>query len=65
MSRPNNTSKRGRGRPQSSDRVRIVPIPHAEPDARKLGRAFLALALHQANQNASAEADEEGADETL
>lgn len=65
MSRQNNTGKRGRGRPQSSNRVRIVPIPHAEPDARKLGRAFLALALHQANQTSSAAAAAAAAEEDI
>ena len=45
----------GRGRPSTSGDVRIVPIPHEKPDARKLGRAFLALALHQAAQEASAQ----------
>ena len=42
---------RGRGRPTTSVNVRIVPIPHEQPSARKLGRAFLALALHQADNN--------------
>ena len=38
----------GRGRPVTTNNVRVVPIPHEQPDARKLGRAFLALARHQA-----------------
>lgn len=42
---------RGRGRPTTSTNVRIVPILHEQPNARKLGRAFLALALHQADNN--------------
>ena len=42
---------RGRGRPTTSTNVRIVPIPHEQPNARKLGHAFLALALHQADNN--------------
>jgi len=54
--------KRGRGRPQSSKNFRLVPVPHATPDHRKLGRAFLALAIHQAEPQAVA-GDEEIADE--
>lgn len=49
----------GRGRPATSHTVRIIPIPREHPDARKLGRAFLALALHQAAQVKGT--DEEGA----
>lgn len=45
------SKKRGRGRPRTAGKVRIVPLPHAEPDPRKLGRAFLALVLHQAAQS--------------
>ena len=45
----------GRGRPSTSGDVRILPIPHERPDARKLGRAFLALALHQAAREADAQ----------
>lgn len=48
-------NKRGRGRPKTSNQVRIVPVPHQPPDARKLGRAFLALALHQAELEAAAQ----------
>lgn len=44
-----------RGRPTSANRVRIVAEHHAEPDARKLSRAFLALALHQAAHEVDAE----------
>ncbi len=41
------TPKRQRGRPAtSSSNFRVVPIRRTEIDARKLGRAFLALALH-------------------
>lgn len=39
--------KRGRGRPKSSKKFRLVPVPPSEPDYRKIGRAFLALAIHQ------------------
>jgi len=53
--------KRGRGRPQSSKNFRLVPVPHAKPDHRKLGKAFLALAIHQAEVDA--EAGKEAADE--
>lgn len=45
------SKKRGRGRPRTAGKVRIVPLPHPEPDPRKLGRAFLALVLHQAAQD--------------
>jgi hypothetical protein len=58
-------SKRGRGRPPTSRDFRIVPIPHAKPDAKKLGRAFLALALHQAAQaEAGEEQQKESGDES-
>lgn len=57
-----NTTGKGRGRPATSGNIRIVPVPHDQPDARKLGRAFLALALHQASQ-ADAPDDQEGGDE--
>ena len=49
----NKTSKRGR--PMRSDRVWIVTEPNEELDARKLSRAFLALALHQAADEAEAQ----------
>jgi len=45
---------RRRGRPMRSDRVWIQPEMNADLDARKLSRAFLALALHQAAQEAAA-----------
>jgi len=47
--------KRTRGRPGESNQVRIVPVPRPQPDVRKLGRAFLALALHQAALEVDAE----------
>mgnify|MGYP007112000732 CR=1 FL=1 len=34
-----------RGRPQSSKSFRLVPVPHATPQHRKVGKALLALAL--------------------
>lgn len=40
-----------------SDRVWIEPEMNEELDARKLSRAFLALALHQAAEEAEAQAD--------
>lgn len=46
-----------RGRPMRSDRVWIEPEMNEELDARKLSRAFLALALHQAAEEAQAEAE--------
>ena len=42
--------KRGRGRPRSSKGFRIVPVPHAKPEHRKVGQALLALAIHQLEQ---------------
>ena len=47
MTKNQRSTKQGRGRPVSTNNVRIVPIPQEQPDARKLGRAFLALARHQ------------------
>jgi hypothetical protein len=38
-------SRRTRGRPQASKTFQLVPIPHDQPNALKLGRAFLALAI--------------------
>lgn len=55
MSSHNN--KRKKGRPMRSDRVWIQPEMNEELDARKLSRAFLALALHQAAQEAEARAE--------
>lgn len=48
MTKYQRSTKKGRGRPVTTSSVRIVPIPHEQPDARKLGRAFLALARHHA-----------------
>lgn len=39
--------KRGRGRPKSSKSFRLVAVPHAKPEYRKIGAALLALAIHQ------------------
>jgi hypothetical protein len=41
------TPSRRRGRPARSTTFQLVPVRHATPDPRKLGRAFLALAIHQ------------------
>lgn len=38
-----------RGRPARSMHFTLRPIPRATPDPRKLGRAFLALAIHKGN----------------
>ncbi|MHB1341014.1 MAG: hypothetical protein ACYCX5_04550 [Coriobacteriia bacterium] len=46
-----------RGRPMQSNRVWIEPEMNEELDARKLSRAFLALALHRAELEAAAEAE--------
>lgn len=57
--------RRGRGRPATSSNFTIVPVPHQTPDARKLGRAFVALALHRAAINvAQVEQAEEAGDES-
>ena len=48
---------RKRVRPIRSDRVWIQPEMNEELDARKLSRAFLALALHCAAEEAAAEAE--------
>jgi hypothetical protein len=37
--------KRGRGRPKSSKSFRLVAVPHAKPEYRKIGAALLALAI--------------------
>ena len=50
-----NHNKRKQGRPMTSHRVWIQPEPNEELDARKLSRAFLALALHQAADEAAAQ----------
>jgi hypothetical protein len=42
------TSNRRRGRPARSTTFQLVPVRHATPNSRKLGRAFLALAVHRA-----------------
>ena len=52
--------KRGDGHQAGSTRVWIEPEMNEELDARKLSRAFLALALHQAAQEAAAEAEHAG-----
>jgi hypothetical protein len=57
--------RRGRGRPATSSNFTIVPVPHQTPDARKLGRAFIALALHRAAIDAAqVEQAEEAGDES-
>jgi hypothetical protein len=56
--------KRGRGRPRTSRDFRIIPIPHANPDAKKLGRAFLALALLQAAADSAEASEKEAGDES-
>lgn len=48
------TPKRGRGRPTSSKNFRLVAVPHANPEHRKIGQALLALVIHQQEQAAAA-----------
>lgn len=50
-------------RPVKSGRVWIQPEPNEELDARKLSRAFLSLALHQAAHEAEAQCGHGGHDE--
>ena len=44
------TPKRRRGRPASSKSFRLVAVPHAKPQHRKIGQALLALVMHQNEQ---------------
>jgi hypothetical protein len=53
----NPAPKRGRGRPRSSKSFRLVPVPHAKPEHRKIGQALLALAIHQQEQAEAAGKD--------
>ena len=48
---------RRRGSPMRSNRVWIEPEMNEDLDARRLSRAFLALALHQAAEEAQARAE--------
>ena len=58
-------SNRRRGRPARSATFQLVPVRHDSPNARKLGRAFLALAIHRAQSQVDLEsAVEEGRDGT-
>lgn len=47
------------GRPRTANRVVVVPVRHERPDAHKLGRALLSLALHQAHLEQLAQHDDE------
>ncbi|MFV0434102.1 MAG: hypothetical protein ACK5LO_09000 [Leucobacter sp.] len=50
----NKHTRRKRGRPRSaSGGFSLKVIPRETPDAQKLGRALLSLALHQAQQKGS------------
>jgi hypothetical protein len=51
-------SNRRRGRPARSTTFQLIPVRHTTPNARKLGRAFLALAIHRAEL----QVDSEGVD---
>ena len=48
-------SKNRRGRPSTAHQVLVVPVRNERPDPRKLSRAFLALALHQAQLEVEAQ----------
>ena len=54
-------SNRRRGRPARSATFQLVPVRHDSPNARKLGRAFLALAIHRAELHVDSETAEEEA----
>ena len=59
------TPKRRRGRPTKSTSFKLVPVRNATPNAQKLGRAFLALAVHQADLQVDTQlVDEEAQDGT-
>lgn len=49
--------KKKLGRPTRANQVWILPEPNEELDARKLSRAFLALALHRAADEVEAKRD--------
>lgn len=51
-------SNRRRGRPAKSTTFQLVPVRHATPNPRKLGRAFLALAVHRAELQVDSESAE-------
>ena len=59
MTRP---QERGRGRPQSSKKFRLVPVPRSEPDHSKIGKAFLALAIYHL-ESTTESMETEGGDE--
>ncbi len=43
--------------PKRSDRnVRVVPVPHAQPDLDRLAKAIVAMALKQLNEHGQVEA---------
>lgn len=53
-------SNRRRGRPALSTSFQLVPVRHATPNPRKLGRAFLALAVHRSELQGELESTEGG-----
>jgi hypothetical protein len=56
----NDKPSRRRGRPTRSTTFQLVPVRHATPNPRKLGRAFLALAIHRAQSQLDGENIEGG-----
>ena len=50
----NKSIKKRTGRPKTAHQVFVVPVRQERPDARKLGRALLSLALHQSQLEADA-----------
>ena len=52
------TSTRRRGRPARSTTFTLVPVRHVTPNPRKLGRAFLALALYRAQSRVNPKSPE-------
>jgi hypothetical protein len=57
------TDRRKRGRPATSSQLWIQPEMNDEIDVRKYCRAVLALRMHQAAQEAAAQAQNEPAPE--
>lgn len=48
-------TKRGRGRPMTSNKVQVTPEFRDNPDVEKLARALISIAIHIAEQKKSEE----------
>lgn len=51
--------KKRRGRPSTSDNIRVVPVFREKPDIEKLGKAVIAMAEELAKQQQEKEAGHE------